>query len=176
VSADEVIPSPGRGESQTPVHRALALLTLFLVCIAAASVAYYFGWHLPRAHDVEAVEERRKTDLESSQRCSADGLRFSADYLHKFAAEVPDPLRYSADPQMHFNSRLNTCLVELTWDRTWSGEFLRSSVVIDIYSNREVISTEYTFDHREPVPSQQRGAGGKDPKVYLAQKEKLFSE
>jgi hypothetical protein len=124
--------------------KVLTTLTLALVSIAATSVAYFFGFYIPRAHDVEAVEQRRKTDLENAQRCNADGLRFSADYARKFAAEVPDPLRYSADPQMHFNGRLNTCLVELTWDRTWSGEFLRSSVVIDIYSNREVISTEWT--------------------------------
>jgi hypothetical protein len=108
-----MIPS-SEGRRRTPIQKAFALLTLLLACIAAASVAYYFGWYLPRVHDVEAVERRRENDLENAQRCSADGLRFSADYLRKFASEVPDPERYSADPQMHFNGRLNTCLVQLT--------------------------------------------------------------
>jgi hypothetical protein len=58
----------------------------------------------------------------------------------------------------------------------FSGEFLRSSVVIDVYGNREVISTEYTFKQGEPARSEYWGAGEKDPKVYLAEKEKLFSE
>jgi hypothetical protein len=155
--------------------KALTALALVLVCIAAASVAYYFGGYLPRFHDAELAEQRSKTDLENARRCNMDALKFYADFQREMLSTTPAWDGYWLDPEMHFNRKLNTCLVEIRWDHTTDGDLYRTTSVSDVYSNREIIDAYYKFEHGEPKSAGQ-GIGGMDPKKYLAEKDKLFGE
>ena len=149
-------------------------MTMALVCIAAASVAYYYGKYLPRFHDAELAEQRSKTDLGNTQRCNKDASKFYSDYLADFRKEFPSVGLDWSDPgpEMHFNKTLNTCLVEITArSNNPGGSSLYQRVVTDIYSNREIIRTAYIYEHFEEKPF-----GEMDPKKYSAERAKLFSE
>ena len=67
----------------------LTTLTLVLLCIAAAPVAYYFRGYLPRFHDAELAEQRSKTDLENARRCNMDALKFYADFQQEMLSTMP---------------------------------------------------------------------------------------
>jgi hypothetical protein len=71
---------------------------------------------------------------------------------------------------MHFSRKLNTCLVEIGWI-TRTVEPNINKQVYDIYSNREIISTYFTFDENGKT-----SLDGVDPKKYFAEQDKLFSE
>jgi len=152
------------------MQRAVTTLALVLVCIAAASVAYYHIKYLPRVRDAELVVQRRKADLENAQRCNKDAAKFSADFRDDMSSELPDPGRDWYDPEMHFSRNLNTCLVEIGFGSR--GNTSVSQFVYDVYSNREVMSTFFVF-----VGGEEKDLLlGIDPKKYRAEKAKLFSE
>jgi hypothetical protein len=46
------------------MQKLVTIAALILVCFAASSAAYYYARYLPRLHDAELAEQRRKTDLE----------------------------------------------------------------------------------------------------------------
>src|SRR5271167_2338596 len=117
------------------MRRMLPVLALLLVCTAAVSVAYYYGFYLPG-----------NTALESSRRCSVDGLSFTRDYERSAESTAPNLDRHWAEADVHFNRKMNTCLVEIKWDEMRDDELDRSAVVVDVYNNRQIISTHDTSD------------------------------
>lgn len=81
------------------------MLTVALVCIAAASVAYYYGRYLPCAREAELNEVRRKTNLEMVQRCSVDGTKLYADFRKRMSSALSGSHLNWGDPQMHFSKK-----------------------------------------------------------------------
>lgn len=163
------------------MQRALTALTLICGCIAAISVAYYSGLYLPRFHDAELAEQRRKTDIENGQKCHEDGVKFYSDYrkLPESAAVSTFLTWYNpSDPDTHFSRKRNTCLVETGFDQIVGGKPQREVMVVDVYNNRRtLIIGEYTFDYRQrPAHLLVLVPGHLDLEEYYAQKNKLFSE
>jgi hypothetical protein len=161
-------------ETDIAMTKAVTVVMLVLVCIAGICVAYYFVRFLPGVRDAERVEQRRKTDLERAQRCNTDAKRFYADFRKRISSESPESSSSWHDPEMHFNRKLNTCLVEIGWDDIRGDGLYRTEFLLDVYSNGDIISTFYTFERGEPKPVP--FAGGMDPKQYLAEKNRLFGE
>lgn len=172
------------------MQKILAMLAFVLVCIAAASVAYYFGRYLPRVHDAELAEQRRKTDLENARRCNVDGWKYYSDYRKGMSPSSGEPHptgyyqdpklpgRWWPDPEMHFSKKLNTCLVEIGFNDSIEGGTSPFRVVIDVYGNREIISVAYTLVDgvEKPISNLPHSGAINGSKEYLAAKEKLFSE
>ena len=159
------------------MQKALISLACVLVCLAAASVAWYFSMYLPRAHDADRVIQQSKIDLESTQRCNADSLKFSSNYRLDMASFLPESRSWSwNDPEMHFSKKRNTCLVEVGWSYLVKAGYVdRTNVVLDIYSNSEVVRIDYAFvDGKERV--ELSSSGLKSSEQYRARKEKLFTE
>jgi hypothetical protein len=154
------------------MQKTLATLALILACIAATFVAYYYGRYLPRLRDAELAEQRRAADLERAQRCHTDATKFLSDFQRNMSSVAPDSW---LEPEIHFNKKLNTCLVEMGWDRITGGELYRFKDVTDIYSNREIISTYYTFEGATEKALDPK-LGGMEPRRYSAEKDKLFGE
>ena len=102
-------------------------------------------------------------------------MNFSRDYERNLESAVPDADRHWADADVHFNRRMNTCLVEIKWDEMRDDELGRVAVVVDVYNNRQIIST-----HDMPEEGDQRASAGRagamDPKAYLVEKKVLFRE
>jgi len=146
------------------------MMALVLACIAGASAAFYFGWYLPRAHDAQLAEQRRKTDLENARRCEADGRKFAANYRQEGVA-----VDKWLNPQMHFSRKLNACIVEIGSDNMYLDRLHRYAAVIDVYSNRTIIEAYYLVNDNGQLETL-RAFGGLDPKKYEAGKDELFSE
>lgn len=173
------------------MQRLLTTLALVLLCIAATSAAYYYGRYLPRLQDAELADQRRKTDLENSQRCRADGLKFFADYRNGISSwsqlrgprytwfDPKIPGRVWQDVEMHFSRKLNTCLVEIGFSDTTGKDLITGYMaVVDIYSDRETISYNYVFvdGERKPIPGLPNAGGIHGSEEYITQKDKLFSQ
>jgi len=164
------------------MQKTLIALALTLVCVAATAATYYYGRYLPRLHEAELAEKRRKTDLENAQRCNKDASKFWADLRKDYMSSgLFGPTLNWNDPDMHFSKQLNTCLVEITF-KQWvvpaiagaEGRELINQAVYDIYSNRVIVSVDYTIEKGgEEKPLFPLGM---DSKKYSAEKDKLFSE
>jgi hypothetical protein len=78
------------------VWRHLPLLTISLIIFLALTMSSLPG-------------QRRKADFELSQRCRDDGSKFFAT----FSAEANDPSMHYVwdDPEFHYSTKRNTCLV-----------------------------------------------------------------
>jgi hypothetical protein len=161
------------------MQKALATLAMLSVCAAATSVAYYYMNYLPRLHDAELAERRRRTDLENAQRCSTDSSRFYTDHQRPTAPESLGRRRDWLDPETHFSKKLNTCLAEIGFnDRSRIAGVTGFRAVVDIYSNREIISYTYRLVDGEEraIPLIPNAGGIRGSREYEAEKDKLFSE
>jgi hypothetical protein len=157
------------------MQKLVTTVALILVCFAATSATYYYGKYLPRLHDAELAEQRRKTDLENAQRCNKDATKFYGDFHKDLSSDRLGPNWNWYHPEMHFSRKLNTCLVELSWHDFISGAQFVTKQVNDIYSNREIISTYFTFENGKEKPLDPN-LSRMEPKKYSAEKDKLFSE
>jgi hypothetical protein len=146
------------------MRKKFASPSFLLACLAAATVAWYFGMYLPR-----------NGAMENSRRCSEDGLRFSSDYQRDLESAAPNSDRHFLKAETHFSRKMNTCLVEIKWDEMLRDELGRSAVVVDVYGSHEIISTHDSFEHSEPEQPAQ-GASDPDPKKYREQKDELFRQ
>jgi hypothetical protein len=167
------------------MQKALTTLALILASFAAASAVYYYGKYLPRLHDAELADQRRKTDLENTQRCNKDAWKFYSDYRSNYRkGEISLGLALTpdwnwSDPEMHFNKKLNTCLLEITIRKDRGGGYPKDAgggvrifeSVTDIYSNREILSTAFIMERGEETP-----IAGIGSRKYSVEKDKLFSE
>jgi hypothetical protein len=153
------------------------------LCVAALSVAYYFAYYLPRAHDAELADQHRKTELELAQRCRTDGLKFFND----FSAEVNDPsLNYTwDDPEFHYSAKLNTCLVSVRYLRFGldSATSFHYNRVVDVYGNRPILLGEFKRivgvgdnSKEELLDTFKSGVPNYTSTQYFAEMKKLFSE
>lgn len=98
-------------------------------------------------------QTQQKQILESSIKCSQDGLKFFDNYKTKNADFVVQGQTISTgykfnEPIYHFNQQLNTCLILISYESS-THESLGKAVydishneVTDIYSNKILISTE----------------------------------
>jgi hypothetical protein len=161
------------------MQKTLTTLVLFLMCSAASSIAYYYIKYLPRLHDAELAEQRRKTDLENAQRCNKDASTFYSVARKRDAAPGET---WEDPPEVHFNRTLNACLVEITQSQwlTIAGvglEEFKYQTVWDIYSNHEIIGTQYSVGESGEKPEGlTQFPLGVDHQKHSAERDKLFSE
>lgn len=97
------------------MQKAFVTVTLVLVRIAAASVAYYFGRYLPRLHHPELAAQQRKAEFENSQRCYSEGSRAYAEYvtMHAEGRALPGWEIIWDEPETHYDRKTDTCLVQI---------------------------------------------------------------
>jgi hypothetical protein len=159
------------------MQKAVFTLLFVFVGIATASVANYYLRYLPRVHDTELREQRRKGELENARRCSADGTKFYNDYRRDMASLLSESRSWLwNDPEMHFSIRRNTCLIEISWSTlVRAANLYHSNVVLDVYSNREIIKIGYTEVNGEEKPIEP-SAEINSSKEYGLRKDKLFGE
>ena len=159
----------------------LFVVTLILVCAAAASVLYQYVVRIPA--DARAGQQLplQQTILEASRRCADDGTRFVSEYMQA----LNDPaIRYLWDePEFHFSRKLNTCLVHIRHIRETSVGMVsyQYNKVMDIYGNKPVLYGEFTRDLKVAPSEKTLNTGQADvPNYtsvqYLQEKRKLFSE
>ena len=151
------------------MHKGLTRLTFVLVCLAAISVAYYFGLYLPRYHDAEPAEQQRNADLEHARRCDKDAKQFYSNFVKEWSLVFPG--RGWLEPEWHFNRKLNTCVASISFFSSTGNSGYTEESVMDVYSNHTIINTCYTIENVE-----RKTFCGTDPKQYSEEKEKLFSE
>ena len=152
------------------------------ICVAALSVAYYFADYLPRTHDAERTEQRRRADFDLAERCRTDGLKF----FDKYYAENNDSridFRWDA-PEFHYSSKLNTCLAHIRYVSWSPGPAMHFNQVVDVYGNRPILFG--WFERNESDGSVETLMSTPDagaPKIpnytstkYFTEMKKLFSE
>ena len=82
-----------------------------LIVLAVASLAAFFynkTLNIQAEHNRLAFDERR---FEVSQKCGEAGRNFFRDYQSQNTVATSTHQYLWLDPEFHFNSRLNTCLV-----------------------------------------------------------------
>lgn len=149
-----------------------------IIVIALIAGAYYFGTSsknstesIQNTQDTNAPVTTQEQPAKSTasvalkSKCAADGQ----DFYLKFYNQFTQVKSVWADPQFHFNSRLNTCLVYIWWNDTsipvtsyWTSDnkYLNSTqvvtnnnIVFDVYSNQAILqnSTTKTYTNENGV-------------------------
>ncbi len=82
-------------------------------------------------------------NMDNDRRCSIDGLNFGRGYQRDLEVSTPEADRHWARPLVHYNRKMNTCLVEVQWDemirsRDELGQF---GIIVDAYANHTIVST-----------------------------------
>lgn len=164
------------------MQKILVTLAAILVCVAALSVAEYFGRYLPRAHDAELAEQRRKSDLENAQRCRVDGLAF----FGKFYTENNNPSFHYGwdDPEFHYSASLNTCLVHIRYflgPSRIDGPSYQYNEVLDLYGNRPILfgwfsRTSGEHPEEKTMDTEDSNIPNYTSTQYFTEKNKLFSQ
>ncbi len=106
-----------------------------------------------------------EASIAMKSKCATDGKAYYQDFYKQFTRVKS----IWFDPQFHFNSKLNTCLVYISWNDTsipnnmyWSSDnkYLNSTqivtnnnIVFDVYSNQAVLqnSTVRTYTNLDGV-------------------------
>lgn len=90
------------------------------------------------------------TNVALKSKCSEDGRTFYKEYYNQFT-QVKSVW---FDPQFHFNSKLNTCLVYIQWNDTsvpttfrnnmleYTQIITNNNIVYDVYSNEAILQNE----------------------------------
>jgi len=151
------------------MHKGLTRLTLVLVCIAAVSVAYYFGIYLPRFHDAELAERQSKADLEHARRCDTDAKQFYSNFVKQMGWDS-DAWPFAT---WHFNKKLNTCLVSVESTRVIGYKLYKTGHVMDVYGNQTLLDTFYSVEGGKRI---QFGPSDTTPDQFVEQEKKLLSE
>jgi hypothetical protein len=119
--------------------------------------------------------------LEFAEKCSKAGNEYYDKFISEFGKLYKDYLW--ADPEFHYNSRLNTCLVDIKFSKLW-GPSLRYSThsyqVIDVFANKPLL---YGWFQRDAVKNTETlndsvidGVPNYTSVEYFKQRDKLFSE
>ena len=128
------------------------------VKVGVISIVLLCGITLLLYLQIQQKEVRQKQLLESSIKCSQDGLKFFESYKTKTDNTTINGHIYSSgyifnDPVYYFNKELNTCLISVSYtgsshvtcqgqDRCVSVWDIRHAEVTDVYTNKILISTE----------------------------------
>jgi hypothetical protein len=168
------------------MRKALTLVALALACVAATSVAYYFGWYLPHAHDADIAEKRRQSEQKAA-RCDADGKEFYSEFIETHPMSMPGWEIAWGQPETHYSGKTDSCMVDIPAVHRVAGPpRLRSQTlsiyrnqVSDVYRARVVL---YGWFERKPdggetlIEPPQPGIPNYTSEQYLREKRKLFSE
>jgi hypothetical protein len=162
---------------QKPMRIALT----FCICTVSASIAYYFAFCLPRAHDREMAERFRGESLEFIRRCNDDGMRY---YKEQFELLHDNSFQMWTAPEFHFNRHLKTCLIYMRYKQYFENNVFRPyyhNYVIDVYSNRHVVDGYYSSDPSSEtndvkLGNTDTGVPNYTIKQFLEEKKRLFSE
>jgi len=119
--------------------------------------------------------------LEFAEKCSKSGK----EYYDQFIRDRGNVFKNYVwgDPEFHYNSRLNTCLVDIKFSKLWGPNLSYSThfyQVIDVFANkpllygwfqRDAVKNTETLNHSviDDVPNY-------TSVEYYKQKNKLFSE
>lgn len=115
--------------------------------------------NIPVTSDTSGVSTQQSTpnvDVNLKSKCATDGKAYYQDFYKQFT-QVKSVW---GDPQFHFDSKLNTCLVYIWWNDTsipdntyWTADnkYLNSTqiitnnnIVFDVYSNQAVLQNSTT--------------------------------
>lgn len=122
-----------------------------MILIACVSSGYYFFTFLPQ--EKKLVEERKVLayNQEQNQKCSTAGSVFFKNFKQESDKALTETVGVSPNsfenPIFHFNPKLKTCLVEISYTIYWMGkDAVFVSLVKDVYSNKLVITSTWSSD------------------------------
>jgi hypothetical protein len=94
----------------------------------------------------------QSTNINSKSKCANDGQVFYLNFQKKIGRLRSDNW---FDPQFHFNSKLNTCLVYIQWTGSPSLTVVTDKLIVfDVYSNQAILQSEISntlFDVQRDV-------------------------
>lgn len=140
-----------------------------------------------------SCESSKKQELskeklfELSERCSNAGRLYFRDFVRETnASGFSVKSQYSwDDPEYHYNSRLNTCLIHIRYiefDKYNSAVSTHYNQVVDIFSNKTILRGWFMRDvsdkngTKETIIDMSDGTPNYTSIEYYRQKNKLFSE
>jgi hypothetical protein len=126
----------------------------------------------------KATELSPEKKLEFAEKCSKSGKVYFNSYI---ATNLPDGYLYD-EPEYHYSSRLNTCLVHIRFVYSAAdGEHsFHSNQVIDIFANKVLLQGHFTRDNKLKTEKLDDDTFNDAPNFtsteYFKQKDILFSE
>jgi hypothetical protein len=142
----------------------------------------------------EKAKEQKEQKLskeklfELSERCSKAGKLYFEDFAKQTNISG---LAYKSkylwdDPEYHYNSRMNTCLIHIRYIETFpehgSGISSHYNQVVDIFSNKTILRGWFMRDSsdknaiKETILDMGDGIPNYTSTEYFKQKDKLFNE
>ena len=144
---------------------------LLLMVILALSL-------LVNCDNFKSKELSPEKKLELAEKCSKAGKEF----FDQYTKNNYDPQNRWDEPEYHYNSRLNTCLIHIRFitltDKT--AYTFQYNQVIDIFSNKPILYGWFDRDVEKNTESllgtMQKEVPNYTSTEYFKQKNKLFSE
>jgi hypothetical protein len=171
------------------MQKTLSILSLVLMCGAMASVAWYFGRHLPAVHEAEVADQHHKTDLANARKCDADSRKYYSNFVreHESGMSLPGWDINWNSPEIHYNPQTGACMMNFGSEQILTAPVsLRSQTpsihrneIIDVYEKSVVLygcferrpdGTETLIDPLEP------GVPNYLPEDYSVKKRNLFGD
>ena len=130
---------------------------------------------------LKSKELTREKKLELAEKCSKAGK----EYFDEFVKETNYPGNNYLwdDPEYHYSSRLNTCLIHIRYVGLGLAQSSQRNQVIDIFSNKRVLRVLYGWFERDGEKHTETLTEPPNTNVpnytsieYFKQKEKLFNE
>lgn len=152
-------------------------VTRFLAMLAlAASI----GCDYLKPKEPPAKKELSTTEkFNLAERCSVAGKK----YFEEFAAgwNNSDSHFMWSEPEYHYNSRLNTCLVHIRFVRGMEDGSWHYNQTMDVFSNKAILYGWFARNHKNWVETVRDVGGGNDAPNYTSveyfrQKDILFNE
>ena len=149
------------------------------------SLALVFSCERPKEQREQKLSKEKLFDL--SERCSNAGKLFFQDFVRQtnsIGRSVKSDYLWD-DPEYHYNSRLNTCLIHIRYvegDKYGISITYHYNQVIDIFSNKTILRGWFTRDTsdknatKETILTTVDEAPNYTSAEYFKQKNKLFSE
>lgn len=131
--------------------------------------------HIVSCDYFKSQEISQEKKFELAQKCSKAGMEYFKSYY------IPEGYLWD-EPEYHYNSRLNKCLINIRYIKleTKSSLSLQCNQVIDIFENRPIIYGWFERDaekHTETLKDPPRKDIHNYTSVeYFKRKHKLFSE
>ena len=144
-----------------------------ILIIAILSLSFLVNCDNPKSKEMSA--EKR---LELAEKCSKAGREFIKGY---FARNNQEGCLWD-EPEYHYNSRLNTCLIHIRYLYMLPNSMLslHYNQVIDIFANKPILYGYFQRDSEKNTETLLESATGDAPNYtsieYFKQKNKLFSE
>jgi hypothetical protein len=145
----------------------VTIFTLILLIIGSVSGCDY---------NKKSKELPPEKKIELAEKCSKAGKAYFDEFLRH---DFPEGYLWD-DPEYHYSSRLNTCLIHIRYIKLGIPSSSQRNQVIDIFSNKAVLYGWFERDGKTNVETPTDPPHGDVQNFksieYFKQKDKLFRE